>query len=125
MAKKKEKSNEDAVRRGMTNANLNEEAFKVVIVEILLLSALAGAYLNSWLLFGALFIGLGVAMYIPPLTKPLMVAFSVGWGAVGWVIGIAVGELGASIALAAICFLGALTANFQAIGYMKDINEDS
>lgn len=124
MAKRKEKSNEDAVRRGMTNANLNEEAFKVVIVEILLLSALAGAYLNSWLLFGVLFIGLGVAMYIPPLTKPLMVAFSVGWGALGWVVGIAIGELSASIVIAAIFFIGALVGNFQAIDYMKDINEE-
>lgn len=125
MAKKKEISNEDAIRRGITNANLNEESFKIVIVEVFVLSGLAGGYTHSWLVFGVLFIVLGVAVFIPPLTKPLMVAFSVGWGALGWVIGVAIGSLGASIVIAIIFFLGGLLGNFQAIEYMKDISEES
>ena len=125
MAKKKEISNEDAIRRGITNANLNEESFKIVIVEVFVLSGLAGGYTHSWLGFGVLFIVLGVAVFIPPLTKPLMVAFSVGWGALGWVIGVAIGSLGASIVIAIIFFLGGLLGNFQAIEYMKDISEES
>lgn len=124
MAKKKEISNEDAIRRGITNANLNEESFKIVIVEVFVLSGLAGGYTHSWLVFGVLFIVLGVAVFIPPLTKPLMVAFSVGWGALGWVIGVAIGSLGASIVIAIIFFLGGLLGNFQAIEYMKDISEE-
>lgn len=124
MAKRKEISNENAVRRGMTNASLNEDSFKIVVVEILALSVMAGGYFHSWIVFGVLFIVLGIAIFIPPLTKPLMVAFSIGWGALGWVIGVAIGELGASIVIAIIFFIGALAGNFQAIGYMKDINNE-
>ena len=67
------------VRKGITQANFNEEAFNIVFWEIIIASGLCGLFFQSWYVFGGIFLGLLVGFFIPGVGIMLAVVFSAGW----------------------------------------------
>ena len=123
MAKRKELSHESATRRGMTNADFNKEQSGFLFGEIFFLAFFVGLYFHSWIMFGVVFLGLIVVLFIKPLANALIVVFSIGWGALGWAIGTIFDSIGASITLAVLAFLCSLGGNLAALQWVRDIGE--
>ena len=123
MAKRKQSKNDD-LKHTVMDASDSKEGYGIVVLEVFLLSGMIGAYFHSWIIFAVVLVVLAGLMFVPILMKPLMVAFSVGWGVLGWAVGQAIGSIEASVVIALIFFIGALVGNFQAIDYMKKIADE-
>ena len=50
MAKRKEKLDEDVVRRGVMEANSMEDAYKFVLIEFFFVAIFVGEYFHSWII---------------------------------------------------------------------------
>lgn len=74
------------VRKGVTNAKFNEEQSNILFIEIGILSILIGLMSESWWAFGGSFLGLIFSLRIKFLAIPLMIVFSLVWGAIGYSI---------------------------------------
>ena len=93
-----------SVRRGITDAKLNEEMAGIVWCEILLLSIAAGFAASSWWCFGAVLLLLAVGVCIPKLSAFFCILASVSWGYLGfWVGKYFIENTGASVVLFTIC----------------------
>ncbi|MEL9552690.1 hypothetical protein J4X41_24570, partial [Escherichia coli] len=92
------------VRKGVTNAKFNEEQSNILFIEIGILSILIGLMSKSWWAFGGSFLGLIFSLRIKFLAIPLMIVFSLVWGAIGYSIGALFESTAASIVLGIIAF---------------------
>ncbi|MEW9570163.1 zinc-ribbon domain-containing protein [Rhodanobacter sp. Si-c] len=110
-----------AVRKGMTQAKFNEENSGIMVGEIMLISIATGMATTSWWWFGGLFLGLVVAMNIKPLAKLLAFVLSLGWGLVGYGIGVIFHSQPASIVLGLLGFMCGLGLHLSAIQWFRDI----
>lgn len=118
--KRKTMSHKD-VRKGVTNANFNEEMSGFLMGEIFLLSVMIGLYFQSWIAFGLVFLGLIVALFIKTLAMILIVGFSIAWGVLGWALGSLFDSTGASITIAVIAFIASFGGNLAALEWARDI----
>lgn len=109
------------VRKGVTNANFNEEQSNIFIIEVFVISIAAGVYYSSWWVFGGVLLGLIIAVFIKILSVPLMLAFSACWGYIGYMIGNYFESSSASIVLAIIGFLAGLGCHLVAFEWVRDI----
>lgn len=123
MAKRKEMSHESATRRGMTNAKFNEEQSDFLFGEIFFIALFSGLYCQSWIVFGLVFLGLIIMLFVKPLANALILAFSVAWGVLGYALGSLFDSTGASITLAVLAFLCSWGCNLAAIQWVRDIGE--
>lgn len=116
-----EQSTEDAVRRGVTNANFNEKVSDILVYEIVAVAFAIGYFTKSWWWGGGTLLALFILSMIPSTGVILCYIFGIAWGVVGyylgnllfgndaaWVIGI----------FAALCGIGANLAGRQ---YYEDI----
>lgn len=67
------------VRRGVTNARFNENAFAYIAIEILLFSIIVGAAFSSWWIFGGIFVGSVLCIYLPIVNWVFSVVASLFW----------------------------------------------
>ncbi len=111
------------VRKGVTNANFNEEMSGFLMGEIFLLAVMMGLYFHSWIVFGLVFLGLLVVLFVKTLAMILIVGFSIVWGVLGWALGSLFDSTGASITIAVIAFLASFGANLAALEWARDIGE--
>lgn len=127
MAKRKEKLDEDVVRRGVMEAISMADAYKFVLIEFFFVAIFVGEYFHSWIMFAVALVVMAIlwvaAIGVPPLTKPILIGISAFLGIWGWRFGSNWG-LSASIILAILCFVAALATNFMFLNnYLKDIKE--
>ncbi|EER8911877.1 TPA: hypothetical protein ACNCEW_003490 [Escherichia coli] len=111
------------VRKGVTNAKFNEEQSNILFIEIGILSILIGLMSKSWWAFGGSFLGLIFSLRIKFLAIPLMIVFSLVWGAIGYSIGALFESTAASIVLGIIAFLSGLGTHLAAVQWANDIAE--
>jgi len=121
------------VRKGFTQAQFNDDAFSFIAIEILLVSAIVGWEAGkNWYVFGGLFIGLLICMYIPVINMIMSFSLSLLWGlAVGRLLGgeqiehlSSISELldyPSSLVVGGLVFLMTLGAHGGAIEYGRDL----
>ena len=109
------------VRKGVSNAHFNEEQSSIFIIEVFVISIVAGLYYSSWWVFGGVLLGLIIAVFIKILSVPLTLAFSACWGYIGYMIGSYFESRSASIVLAIIGFLAGLGCHLAACEWVRDI----
>lgn len=115
---------QNEVRRGVTQAKLNEDAANWFLAEIFLAAAGIGFWAKSWWVFGGVLFALLIASWIPRLAAILAVGFTLFWAAVGWEIGRSIGNLGASVVLAILGLLIAGGLHMSAIEWIQDVNAE-
>ena len=109
------------VRKGITNANFNEENSNVLFGEIAIISILVGVGTQSWWWGGGVFLGLIISLFIKPLAIVLMLLLSICWGVVGYGIGGLFDSNGAMVVLAILGFLIGAGIHFSALEWAEDI----
>ncbi len=77
----------DEVRRGITNARINEDNANIVFAELFFIDVAIGFYTQSWIWFGAAFVCSPVAVFIPVLNLLLMLILSICRGVIGYSTG--------------------------------------
>ena len=111
------------VRRGITNARINEEAFGIIGFESIVVAIAMGLLLKSWLVFGGVFLGLIIIFTIPKIRVFIIGLFCIGWAVLGYFIGVLIGSIGASITFCVLLLITSLGLHMQAIEYLDDIGE--
>lgn len=111
------------VRKGITNANFNQEQSGILFGEIFLIAGGLGLYTESWWVFGGLFIGLIIGLFIPFVAIPLMILLSLCWGAIGFGIGTLFGSTAAAAVLGIIGLLAGAGVHMAALEWTKDIGK--
>jgi hypothetical protein len=108
------------VRKGISQANFNQQFIGIVYFEIFAVAVLIGWYKTSWYYFGGTLIGLLIILMIPYVNLLLALAFALGWGGVGYLIGILFSQ-DAAYVIGGILLLSGLGAHLAAIEWTKDI----
>lgn len=111
------------VRKGVTNAQFNEENSSTLIGEILIIAVIIGIYMKSWWWFGGSLLGLGILICIPYIGALLCFILSLAWGVIGYAIGDGlIGSNAAGWVIGILAFLGGLGVHFSARTWFKDID---
>ncbi len=87
------------VRKGITNAEFNEDKSNILFFEFVVIAVVVGLITRSWWWGGGLFLGLSTAIFIKPLAIVLVAVLSIGWGAIGYGIGSLFESTGAAVVL--------------------------
>ena len=109
----------DAVRKGIIQAKKDEETPSMLFGEVIIFAAGFGYFLKSWWVFGGLFVGLSIALAIPPLVGLTFFILSLGWGYGGYLLGEDFDSNSASYVLAALGFLFSLAVHSTIKEWMK------
>lgn len=119
-------------RKGFTQARFNDDAFAWVATEIFLVSAIAGWETRNWYVFGGLFFGMLICMYIPVIN--MIMSFSLSLLS-GFVVGVLLGgekimrlssiselfDYPSSLVVGGLVFLISLGMHVGAIEYGRDL----
>jgi len=111
------------VRKGMTNAKFNEENSNILFGEIFIIAIGLGLFAQSWWVFGGVFLGLIISLFIPKVSIILMIAFSLCWAVIGYGFGSLFGSVGASIVLSILGLISGLGLHFSALEWAQDLKE--
>lgn len=113
-----------SVRRGITDAKLNEEMAGFVWCEILFLSIAAGFSTSSWWCFGAVLLLLAVGVCIPQMLAFFCILASVSWGYLGfWTGKYLIEDTGASVVLFTICAMASYGIHKAGLQYYQDVGK--
>ncbi len=96
------------VRKGITNAEFNEDNSNIMFDEFAIIAVIIGLMTRSWWWGGGSFLGMIIALFLKPLAIVLVILLSLGWSAVGYVIGAMFGSTGAMVVLAIIGFIAGI-----------------
>lgn len=110
------------VRRGITQAKFNEEQATTFYKEVLVLSIVAGVFLQSWFVFLGALIFLFVGIHVPVLGTMIIWGLSLGWGIGGYALGSIFTEE-ASIVLGILAFIAGLGTHYSAREYSADLSD--
>jgi len=130
------------VRKGVTQATFNQDAIRVVSVEIFLVAVIVGLIYQSWYVGGGLFLGLILGLLIPTLNLMLAIGFSIAWSVIAasvaytffgdgfqlvdlnfWEALLAMYSIPSSQVLGGIFFLSALGYHLAAIEWQRDVSD--
>jgi len=114
-----------SVRRGITNAKFNEQAFTYLFTEIMLFSIFIGLTIGSWfagigVLVGSIILFVLVTSVFPQFAIFIIIGISLVWGYIGYFIGGIFGTE-ASFALAFFGFLAGVGIHYSALQYTGDL----
>ena len=111
-----------SVRKGVTDAKVNEEMAGYLFLEILILSIAAGFETSSWWVFGGVFLGLLTVINIPQLVEFICWIAAIAWGVIGFGIGKSlIEDTGAAVVLFIILGLVSYGVHKAAIQYFNDV----
>jgi len=112
------------VRRGATQAKVNESGFKLVNLSMFIASVAAGFYMQSWFYFGGVFLGLIFAYQVPQFRTAINLSLIIGWAALGYIIGSTFFTENAAYVLTVFGALVGLGASVQSGEFVDDMNAD-
>lgn len=116
--------NHKDIRKGVTQAEFNEDSSTILLGEIVIISILAGAFTHSWWGFGICLFGLLACMFFKKTAFYLAIILSLCWAGVGVYIGLDwFKNTGAAVVLAIIGLVAGLGVHFSALEYIEDLNE--
>jgi hypothetical protein len=115
------------VRAGIGQSKLTEDAWKVLLLEVILISIGLGLWQESWWVCGGSFLGLLFLGGIAASNKPLAIFFAIGVGILWGLVGFGAGTLfdksgGASLILGIIGLLAGIGIHFNALQYIQDLS---
>jgi hypothetical protein len=110
------------IRRGFTQANINQRDVNIFYGEVFIVSVIVGILLQSWLAFGMLWVILLVGINIPLLGALINLVLSSVWGLVGYVIGSLFTPI-AGIVLGFLLFVTAIGVHRSAREYSNDLTD--
>jgi len=109
------------MRRDFTQATFNEKNSNLFFMQILVVAVVIGFIAESWLIFGAVLIGLIWSLQFREVAQIVCVVFALAWGGVGFAIGKANESKEATIVLAIIGFLIGLGVNLSGLQWARDV----
>jgi hypothetical protein len=93
-----------------------------MFTEFAIIAVIIGLVTRSWWWGGGSFVMMSVALFIKPLAIILVVLLSLGWSAVGYVIGAMFSSTQAMIVLAIIGFLAGIGVHTSAMEWAEDLD---
>ena len=111
------------IRGSISRAKINEESINTIYGEIVIIAVLAGIGTQSWLVFGALLMGLGIGIHFRVFAIVFCIFFTLCWGVIGYAVGTLFSSLSASIVLAVIGILAGFGTHMSALEYIDDQKE--
>jgi hypothetical protein len=117
------KSVTDEIRAGNTQAEHNKNSHTLFVSQLLILSALAGANSNSWLVGGAVFLILGILFYVPFIGKLIGFGMAIACGFGIYKLGLELDAPEAGGVIGVIVSLSFIAANLASRQYIEDINK--
>ena len=111
------------IRGSINRAKINEESINTIYGEIVIISVLTGIGTQSWLVFGALLLGLSIGLHFRVFAFVFCIFFTLCWGAIGYAAGTLFSSLSASIVLAIIGALSGFGTHMSALEYIDDQKE--
>lgn len=112
------------VRKGVSQANFNEQYVGIVYFEIFVISAFVGWYKSSWYYFGGTLICLLTILITPYINLLLAFVLATSWGAIGYFVGKLMSQ-DAAYVIGGILFLSGLGTHLAAIEWTKDVTSTS
>ena len=110
------------VRKGITNAHINEENAETIYTEILIIAVAIGIYMKSWWWFGGALVGLFILFCIPYIGALLSFVLSLAWGVIGYAIGDGlIGSNAAGWVIGILAFIFGLGVHSSGREWFKDI----
>ena len=109
------------VRKGATQAEFNDTASTFLFGEIFIVSVGLGIAFTSWFVFGLALLGLIILVNFKSAAIYVCGLFSICWGALIFVIGDAIGGLGAGIVLGIIALIVSVGLHIGAMEYVEDM----
>lgn len=119
------------VRKGVTEAKFNESQSGLIFMEHFLVSVLVGVICHmhfhkwGWWAFGGAYIGGFILLMIPFFANLFSLACSIGWGYLGYLIGMAFKSFPAAIVLAFLFFLVSFGMHLAGLQWMQDMGPES
>lgn len=110
------------VRKGVTQAQVNEENSSILIGEILIVAVIIGLYMESWWWFGGSLLGLIGILYVPFLGSFLCIALSAIWGLIGYVVGETFFSQNAAWVLGILAFICGIGIHFSGKTWANDLD---
>lgn len=110
------------VRKGVTQANYNEDLSGMFFTQIALIAIGIGLYKESWWWFLSSFFGLLFLIFLPYIGKVVCVILSLGWGLIGYVLGASFFTENAGYVIGIFAFLAGLAVNFSGREYTDDLS---
>ena len=120
-------SSSDDVRKGITEAKLNESQSGLIFMEHLLVSILLGVACHfhfhkwGWWVFGGAYIGGFCLLLNSFFARLFSLACSIGWGYLGYLLGMAFKSFPAAVVLAIIFFLISFGLHLADLQWMQDV----
>jgi hypothetical protein len=108
------------VRKGITQAHFNEQQLGIIAIEIFIIASFTGWQYKDWYVFGGVFLGLIIAMYIPIINILLALVLSIGWGGIGYFLGNLLSQ-DAAYVIGGLALLAGLGVHIAAIEWVRDI----
>ena len=110
------------VRKGIVNAQFNEENSGILSGEIVIIAIIVGVVQQSWWWFGGSLVGLLLLLAIPYVGSLLCIILSLAWGVIGYVIGINFISDNAAWVMGILATLAGLGIHFSGREWFKDLN---
>lgn len=118
------------VRKGVTEAKFNESQSGLIFMEHFIASILVGVACHmhfhkwGWWAFGGAYVGGFVLLTIPFFANLFSFVCSVGWGYLGYLIGMAFKSFPAGVVLASLFFLVTLGMYLAGMRWMQDMEPE-
>lgn len=115
------------VRKGVTEAKFNESQSGLIFMEHFIASVLVGVICHmhfhkwGWWAFGGAYIGGFILLMVPFFANLFSLACSIGWGYLGYLIGMAFKSFPAAMVLAFLFFLVSMGMHLAGMRWMHDM----
>lgn len=118
----KEDNIEKSIRRGITNAQMNEKSSHFIIGEFFIISIILGLSYSSWEIFGCSLLLFMIFSCIKSLATILVIILATCWGVIGYGIGTLFQSTGAIIVLSVLGFLFGLGIHISGFQWFHDLD---
>jgi len=113
---------QEDVRSGINQAKYVESAFFIFFGEIVIIAWIIGAYFDSWIIGGILFLLMLSLTANRTFRLILSVLLSILWAVLGGFFGLSIGSIGGCLVLGLVGLLAGFGIHNQSFSYIKDIS---
>lgn len=113
----------DDVRKGVTQANFNEQIYGIFCAELGIISVALGFFFKSWYVFGLALVGLFIMLQFKRIRLVLFLLLSLCWAITGAFIGEALGGFEGGMVVGAFAFVIGLGIHLVSMEYLNDLSD--